>query len=118
MAEPTDLLLGSGIGATVVGVLAAAVRWLGGRNINALDKTLEHLDKSIREQGAEMKQLIGELTREMRALRDTDIRQAEQIGALQQSQKSLADRIDGQGAHYRQQYERLAERVADLGRPK
>lgn len=118
MADPFDMLIGAGIGGPVIGGLVWAVKALGHRSVSALDKALEHLEKSIREQGGETKQLIGELTREMRALRDTDIRQAEQIGALQQSVKSLGDRIDGQGNHYRAQYDRVLERVNELGRSK
>lgn len=110
MTDPLELLLAGGGGAGAGALLVGAVKWLGARSVNALDKTLEHLEKSIKEQGSEMKNLIGELTREMRALRDTDIRQAEQIGNLQADIKHLRERVDGQGAAWRAEIDRIAPR--------
>lgn len=105
MVDPIDTLIGAGAGAGLGSLVMSLLKGSAARNISTLDKTLEHLEKSIKDQAAEMRQLIGELTHEMRQLRDTDIGQAKDIGALQKGLTDLEKRVDGQGAHYREQLE-------------
>ncbi len=84
-------IAGGGVGGAA---LMKVLGFLGNRTVSTLDKSLEELKAAIRD-----------LTLEVRALRDTDIKQAEQIGALQEGQKALTARIDGQGAFWREQIE-------------
>lgn len=92
MADISELAGAATAGGISTGVLMKALGFLGQRTVNALDKSLEELKAAIRD-----------LTTEVRALRDTDIKQAEQIGALQEGQKSLQARVDGQATFWREQ---------------
>jgi len=99
MADPTDLVLVGGGGATLGGIIVAAVRWLGGRSMAALDETLKSLRTAVEE-----------LHKEVRHLRETDIAQAKDIGALQQEMKGLKERVDGMGTHWREEFRRVTAR--------
>lgn len=95
--DPVDLVLPvGGIG----GAIYAALKFSGGRNITALDSTL----KSLSEQ-------IAKLTDEVQKLREAHIGLAKDVGALQEGQRSLAGRIDGQGAFWHKQFEEFRAAV-------
>lgn len=87
-----DLLAYSIGGAGVGGLLISLVKSLGARQITTLDKTISELGESIKG-----------LAHDIRNLRETDIAQAKDIGALQQSVKDLTTRVDGQGTYYRRE---------------
>lgn len=93
LGETAGLVAAGGMG---TGVLMKLLGFFGQRNVSQLDKALEELKAAIRD-----------LTTEVRSLRDTDIKQAEQIGALQEGQKALTARIDGQASFWREQIESL-----------
>lgn len=96
MNDPSDFLLPGLGGLTLGGVVAGAIRALGGRNIAALDETLKSLRNAVEE-----------LHKEVRHLRETDIAQAKDIGALQQEMRSLKERVDGMGNHWREEFRRV-----------
>lgn len=95
MADPTDMVLVGGGGLTLGGLMVGAFKLLGGRNLAALDETLKSLRNAVEE-----------LHKEVRHLRETDIAQAKDIGALQQELKSLKERVDGMGNHWREEFRR------------
>lgn len=99
MADPTDMVLVGGGGLTVGGLIVGAFRWLGARNISALDETLKALRSAVEE-----------LHKEVRHLRETDLTQGIHIGALQQEVKGLKERIDGQGQYWHKQFDELKQR--------
>jgi ABC-type transporter Mla subunit MlaD len=103
MADPTELLASTVGGLTVGGLLVKLIEGFGKRSIVALDETLKSLKGSI-----------DELGRDIRALRETDIAQAKDIGALQESVRLVQQRVDGQGAHYRDMLEEHKRGTAAL----
>ena len=96
MAEPSDILLPGLGGLTIGGLVVGALKFFGGRNLTALDETLRSLRNAVEE-----------LHKEVRHLRETDIAQAKDIGALQQEVKSLKERVDGMGTHWREEFRRI-----------
>lgn len=102
MIDPTDLLIGGGGGVVVGGLIMSALKFSASRNLHTLDETLKALKGSI-----------DELARDIRTLRETDIAQAKDIGALQQGLNSLEKRVDGQGVYYREQLEEHRKLVHD-----
>jgi len=99
MADPSDMILPGLGGLTLGGAIVGAIRWLGGRNLDALDETLKSLRVAVEE-----------LHKEVRHLRETDIAQAKDIGALQQEMKGLKERVDGMGNHWRDEFRRVTTR--------
>lgn len=102
MVDPGDVLIGAGGtgGVAIIGVIAWKLFGVSAsRNLETLDDTLKTLAGSI-----------AELGRDIRNLRETDVRQAEQIGALQQGQKSLTERVDGQGNFWREEFAKAKRR--------
>jgi gas vesicle protein len=102
MIDPTDLLIGAGSGTVLGGLMVSALKFSAGRNLHTLDETLKALKSSI-----------DELARDIRTLRETDIAQAKDIGALQEGQKALQGRVDGQGNFWREQFEEHRALVHD-----
>jgi len=100
VADPSDMVLVGGGGITLGGLLVGAIRLLGSRNINALDDTLKSLRDAVKE-----------LHEEVRHLRETDLMQGKDIGALQQELKDLKERVDGQGEAWRKQFDAMARRA-------
>lgn len=96
MADPTDMVLVGGGGLTVGGLLMRLITGLGTRNLAALDETLKSLRTAVEE-----------LHKEVRHLRETDIAQAKDIGALQQEMRGLKERVDGMGNHWREEFRRV-----------
>lgn len=109
MADPTLHEMGA-YGVSGLSLLFASWKNLSKRNEVHLDKTLEHLAKSIDELRKEFKDQLLELGREIRHLRETDVRQAEQIGSLRSGLESLEKRVNGQSDAWRAEMERLAPR--------
>ncbi len=99
MADPTDLALGGGGVITLGGAAYALIKMLGGRQISNLDETLKSLAIAV-----------DELRKTAQNLRETDIAQAKDIGALQEGQKMLTARIDGMGDHWRKQMDGMRRR--------
>lgn len=103
MSDPTDIapVIGAsaGGGALVTGVLMGLLKWSGSRNINQLDHTLQALNASV-----------AELTKQVQNLREANIGLAKDLGALQESQKNLQHRVDGQAQHWREEFEKLRRR--------
>ncbi len=91
-------MVGGG-GLTVGALVVSLFKTLGGRNLAALDETLKSLRVAVEE-----------LHKEVRHLRETDIAQAKDIGALQQELKSLKERVDGMGNHWREEFRRVHKR--------
>lgn len=115
MVDPTDALVGAAATAGVGSLIMNVLRGSAARNLNALDDTLKALKTSV-----------DELAHDIRALRETDIAQAKDIGALQKGLQDLEKRVDGQSGHYREQleehrrliFERLKEAIDDLSKGK
>ncbi len=101
-AEVVDLVApligGGGIGALVVGLL----KWSGGRNIEALDKTIQGLGEAV-----------AALTLEVQKLREAHIGLAKDVGALQEGQRGITSRVDGQAEYWRKQFEEHRQLVHD-----
>lgn len=74
------------------------------------DEAFKTIFDAIRELRTEMREQLTDLGREIRHLRETDISQAAQIGALQEGIKGLEKRIDGQSAEHRVEMDRIAPR--------
>lgn len=92
-------VVGIGAGSTVIGGLVVKLLSASAsRNLLQLDETLKKLASSIEELG-----------RDIRTLRETDIAQAKDIGALQSETRSLTARVDGQGNYWRGQFEAICE---------
>lgn len=99
MVDPTDFVLIGGGGLTVGGLLVKLLTGLGSRSINALDETIKGLRNAVEE-----------LRNEVRHLRETDIAQAKDIGAVQQELKDLRERINGIGDYWRAKLEAASKR--------
>lgn len=99
MADPSDLMLVGGGGLTLGGLIVGALRMLGARNLAALDETLKSLRSAVEE-----------LHQEVRHLRETDIAQAKDIGALQQEMRSLKERVEGMSTYWRQEFREALSR--------
>jgi hypothetical protein len=95
MSDPTDLVLVGGGGLTVGGLIVGLLKWLGSRNISALDKTLSELASAVTE------------------LREANIAQAKDIGSLQKDNELLRERLDGLAGHWRQQFDEYRKLVHD-----
>lgn len=92
-------VVGVGLGSSVVGGIVMKLLSLSAsRNLHQLDDTLKQLAASITELG-----------RDIRTLRETDIAQAKDIGALQADVRALTARVDGQGNYWRGQFEAVCE---------
>jgi chromosome segregation ATPase len=65
---------------------------------------------AIKELRGEMREQISELSREIRHLRETDIRQATEIGNLQSGLAALEKRVNGQAVAHREELDRIAPR--------
>jgi septal ring factor EnvC (AmiA/AmiB activator) len=102
MSDPTDLVLVGGGGLTVGGLIVGLLKWLGSRNISALDKTLSELASAVTE-----------LRKEVRELREANIAQAKDIGSLQKDNELLRERLDGLAGHWRQQFDEYRKLVHD-----
>ncbi len=83
-------------GATIAGVIIGFLKWSLQRNINALDS---------------LGVTISKLTEEVQKLREAHIGLAKDVGALQEGQRGLAGRIDGQGAFWHKQFEEFRAAV-------
>lgn len=100
----SDISLGEGVlGVGGIGaVVLALLKWSGSRNINSLDLTIKSLSDTI-----------AKLTEEVQKLRESHIGLAKDVGALQEGQRSLAGRIDGQGAFWHKQFEEYRGSIND-----
>jgi predicted nucleic acid-binding Zn-ribbon protein len=98
VADPTLFELGT-LGASGLALLVSSWKGLAKRNVDALDKTIVDLTTAV-----------DSLRKELRDLRDTDIGQAKDIGNLQSAVAGLEKRIDGQGAAWRSELDKLAPR--------
>lgn len=99
--DPSDIVLPGLGGVTIGGLIAWLLKGLGGRSLAALDETLKSLRSAVEE-----------LHKEVRHLRETDIMQAKDIGALQQEVKSLKERVDGMGNYWRQEFREAMRKKA------
>lgn len=99
MGDPSDLVLIGGGGMTLGGLLVRALTGLGKRNLEALDGTLK-----------ELRTAVDDLRNEVRHLRETDIAQAKDIGALQQEVRGIKERVDGMGSYWREEFRRATGR--------
>lgn len=129
MSDPIDIVMGAGIGGPVIGLLVWGVTKLGTRSVTAIDtaltklaaadaaverahkdghrELLERIDRANAATQQLVKDSFKELSVEIRHLRDTDIGQAKDIGYLQSTVAALEKRINGQGAHYQQEFDKL-----------
>jgi hypothetical protein len=103
----TDMMIVSipGIGA----LLMSSWQFLAKRNVDHLDKALEDLAKAIGELRAAVKNIGDDLGKQIVDLRLTDRDQAKDIGALQEGQRALERRIEGQASFYREQLGKLTK---------
>lgn len=94
MSDPTDFVLpvvgAGGAGALIMKLLT----WSGNRNISSLDTTIKSLTETI-----------AKLAEEVQKLREAHIGLAKDVGALQEGQRRITERIDGQAAFYHKQFE-------------
>lgn len=98
-----ELAAAMGIGGGLLGgggVIFSLLKWSGSRNIDALDGTIKALGETI-----------GKLTDELQKLREAHIGLAKDVGALQEGQRALTARIDGQGTFWHQQFEEVRSRL-------
>lgn len=105
----SSVLGGGGLGAIVMKLLGASAA----RNVHHLDESIEGLTKAIDELRRGFASALESLRQEIARLRETDIAQAKDIGALQQAYANLEKRIDGQGTYYREQFEEHRRLVHD-----
>lgn len=89
---------GGALGALVVALL----KWSGSRNINSLDSTIKMLGETI-----------SKLTEELQKLREAHIGLAKDVGALQEANRSLAARIDGQGSFWHKTFEDFRQTIEE-----
>lgn len=99
MADPTVFEVTSMVG-TAVALAISSWKALAKRNVDTLDKTLEHLAKSV-----------DDLGKQLQDLRLTDNSQAGQIARMQADVENLEKRIDGQGKAHREELDRIAPRT-------
>lgn len=105
MSDPADLV-GVGVGGASLGALGLGLlKFLGSRQVSQLDETLKMLHGAVRD-----------LDLQVRDLREQLVGFAKDVGALQEGQKALGARIDGQATHYRERFDRLQEQINELSR--
>jgi hypothetical protein len=102
MSDPNDLIIVGTGGLTVGGIVVGALKWLGSRNISALDKTL-----------SELAHAVSDLRKEVSDLRMVNVAQAKDIGSLQKDMELLRQRVDGVAEHWRTQFEEVRKNVHD-----
>lgn len=105
MSDPADLIPVAGAGAGVGALIVSLLKWSGSRNINQLDHTLQTLAASV-----------ADLSKQVQGLREANISLAKDLGALQESQRMLQQRVDGQAQHWRQEFEKLEASLRRKGR--
>lgn len=101
-----SVLGGGSLGGIVVKLFTASAA----RNVHHLDETIEGLRLAIDELRKGFATSLDNLRHEISRLRETDIAQAKDIGRLQGDLANLEKRIDGQGAAYRAELDKLAPR--------
>jgi len=105
VSDPTELA-GVGVGGlTIGGLLVGFLKALGSRQVTQLDKTIEALTAAVRD-----------LDKEIRDLREMMIATAKDIGALQEANKQITARIDGQASHYRERLDSLQLQLNERAR--
>lgn len=92
-------------GTTLAGLLWGAVKLLGGRQISQHDQTMKKLTEAIEH-----------LNTEIQGLREQNVRMAEKMGAQESATAANKERIDETSKYWREQHEKLAERVAEIER--
>lgn len=85
------------------------LKTLSTRQVTQLDTTIKSLTDAVRD-----------LYKEIHELRMAHVAMSKDIGALQEGQKSIKDRIDGQANAYRERFDALQMQINELsrGRPK
>ena len=105
MADMGEIAISAGGGGVGVFAVMKLLAYFAHDKAQTLQASITALQISIKEQAAEFKQTLAEVSREMRSLRDTDIRQAEQIGSMQKDIERSKERTDELAKYWRERFE-------------